>query len=222
MLKREANSGRRNVLVDSQERYDHMLVRRSILRGLLEKNYGKSVSKKKYGEMLETVGYGCSAPTLAADFKALGVQEITAVLGGRRIKFYAIAGYIADHAEDNLKSYVPQNIIENETYKALTHHVVDVFQDGKRIIILTHFELGRHVAMWLRNLQWPEIWYFAKYDGDTIIIETRSEERAAFLRKRLWGFRTELSSLTKRIARYKYGSDGKVIDATDELEGSED
>ncbi len=176
----------------NQDLYNRMLVRRAALRVILETNYGIHLNMRQIGDMLIAQGHSGGAGVLRDDFREMNVELVKATVNGKSVKFYAISAHAADRSPEDMRHAVPSDIIESEAYKEILQCVSDVFQDGKRVVILTAYERAKHLALWLRNLGWPEIWYIAKEDGSTVVIETRSEQRAKFLLKRIWGFaRTE-------------------------------
>jgi len=138
---------------------------------------------------LHARGVGCGMATLERDLAALSIMPIEAMVGGRKTRFWAQVSYVPDNSPDNLRPHVSDSTIENEAIKEILRSAVDVFTDGKRVIITTGYEQAKHLALWIKNLKWPEIWYVSKEDGSIVIVETRSPERAEFLKKRFWGLR---------------------------------
>lgn len=179
-------------LAEGQRRYDKMLHRRALIREFIEENYGVTREKQELMAWLKdnydiTVGYS----TLQRDFLSMNVQEIEVVMGGRKVRFWSIPGYVGEFSPERLNDRIEQEVIEAEAYRAMMRTTVDVFTDGKRVVINTVFEGARSLALWLKNLMWPEIWYFSKEDGSSIIIECRTPEQAKFLVRRLWGTEDE-------------------------------
>lgn len=175
-------------LREGSRRYDSMLHRRTLVRSYIESHYGTTRTRVELMEWLrDEHGITTTYPTLQRDFVAMGVQEAEAVIEGRKVKFWSIPGYVAEFSPERLHDRVDQDIIEAEAYRALMRSAIDIFSDGRRVIIMTAFELAKSLSLWLKNLAWPEIWYFLKEDGSTVIIECRTEAHAQFLVKRLWG-----------------------------------
>ena len=185
-----ANLKNEHVLEANQTRHEHVMLRRHTLLDLLERNYGIPLTKKEIAAYLEEQGFtGTGRNSLELDFRNLNIIPISAQVGGRNVRFYAQVSHVPPNSPEDIRSHVTAKTIENEAIKEMMRCAIDVFLDGKRVVITTIYERAKHLAMWLRNLPWPEIWYLAKEDGSTVIIEAKSEERAAFLRRRLWGLK---------------------------------
>ena len=174
-------------LREGQRRYDVMLHRRGMIRQFIDENYGVHREKRELVEWLHEQGLPCSYSTLQRDFLTMGVREVSAVIEGRRVKFWTIPSVVSEFSPERLTDRLDQQVIEAEAYRALMRSVLDVFVDGKRVVLLVVYEHAKPITLWLKNLAWPEIWYFSKEDGSTVIIECRSEGHARFLRQRMWG-----------------------------------
>ena len=188
-------NGNQAIRDQNQKLYNRMLVRRAALREILETNYGAYVSMTDIAHMLDDRGHASGPSTLREDFREMNVELVSATVNGKAVKFYALCAHAADRTPEDLRHTVPPEIIENEAYKEMLQCVSDVFVDGKAVVIITAYERAKHLALWIRNLGWPEIWYLSKEDGSTLIIQTATEKRAQFLRERIWGF-METDSLT--------------------------
>lgn len=172
---------------ETQRRHDNMLYRRALVRQFIEENYGVQRTRLDLMEWLEERGHSTTYSTLTRDFMALNVQEVSAVIEGKRTKFWVIPGFVSELSPERLHDRVDPEVIEAEAFRAIIRTVLDIFSDGKRVILATTFEGAKPLALWLKNLNWPEIWYFAKEDGSSVIIECRTPAHAEVLKKRLWG-----------------------------------
>ena len=188
--------------------------RRLLVRNFVERNYGVPFTKADLIRYVNAHGFGVSPPTLERDFAAMGIEQVTAVVAGKKITFYAQVGYVPEESPEYLRRSLSPEVIENEVFKEMLRSAMDVFVDGKRVVITTAYEKARHLAMWIKNLWYPEIWYLSKEDGSVIIIETRSEARAKFLRRRLWSVGSENQKLREKVeaaGEEGNGSDGEVV-----------
>ena len=188
--------------------------RRLLVRNFVERNYGVPFTKTDLMRYVNAHGFGAALPTLERDFAAMGIEQVTAVVAGKKITFYAQVGYVPEESPEYLRRSLSPEVIENEVFKEMLRSAMDVFVDGKRVVITTAYEKARHLAMWIKNLWYPEIWYLSKEDGSVIIIETRSEARAKFLRRRLWSVGSENQKLREKVeaaGEEGNGSDGEVV-----------
>lgn len=181
-------NGNQAIRDHNQKLYNRMLVRRADLRRILETHYGIPLRMTDIAAMMHDRGHASAPTTLREDFREMNVELVRATVNGKAVQFYAVAAHAADRSPEDLRHSVPADIIEQEAYKEILQCVSDVFVDGKAVVILTAYERARHLALWIRNLAWPEVWYLSKEDGSTVIIQTASEQRAEFLRDRIWGF----------------------------------
>lgn len=178
-----------NVLNNNERVIKQQGIRRTVLRDFIERNYGVPITRPDMVKYLNSRDLGCSITTIERDLAAMSIMPIEAMVGGRKTRFWAQVNYVPDAGPDNLRPQLSDDIINNEAIREILRTAVDVFTDGKRVVITTGYEQAKHLALWIKNLKWPEIWYLSKEDGSVIIVETRSPERAEFLKKRFWGLR---------------------------------
>jgi arginine repressor len=178
-----------NVLSNNERVTKQQTIRRTVLRDFIERNYGVPIVRNDMLKYLHARELTCSMTTLERDLASLSIMPIEAMVGGRKARFWAQVSYVPEQGPDNLRPQLSDATIENQAIKEIMRTAVDVFTDGKRVVITTGYEQAKHLALWVKNLKWPEIWYVSKEDGSVVIVETRSPERAEFLKKRFWGLR---------------------------------
>jgi len=153
-----------NVLSNNERVTKQQTIRRTVLRDFIERNYGVPIVRNDMLKYLHARELTCSMTTLERDLASLSIMPIEAMVGGRKARFWAQVSYVPEQGPDNLRPQLTDATIENEAIKEIMRTAVDVFTDGKRVVITTGYEQAKHLALWV-------------------------PERAEFLKKRFWGLR---------------------------------
>lgn len=165
-----------------------VLIRRAAIRSIIaERAQDRGVrSVKHLRNLLARKGIRAEEVTVRRDVEAIGAIKVSEIRpDGKRTgkPWFILPGHLP---KERRKTELDPKLIENEAMIKLRSCAIECFAHKDEVVVNTELLAGPWLAVWLRNLPWPEIVYILDNDS-TVVIRCASEAAANRIRLRLTG-----------------------------------